>query len=156
MRLKIHAPVRRLAKCNALQKKVVLMWKITGADQPCRSTTSARGPWFLRGRSFNNIPILRMMFVSFHSKSALNAEPGSPSSFTGGLPISMSRTLANGLRVPVNWLSGTERAIWSHVAAGVTGLWRAGLLLVGPSVPTNRVHCKAGHAGHPKAQSQAL
>lgn len=49
----------------------------------------------------NNVPVLCMMFASFHSKLALNTELGAPTSFSRG-SLYDEQGFANGLRVPVN------------------------------------------------------
>ena len=96
------------------------------------------------------------MFVSFHSKLALNAEPGCPSSFSGGAPLLMSRTFANGLCVPVNMLSGDRASNLASRGSRGDQLCRARLFLVGPSVPTNRVHCKADPQAMQKSNHRLL
>lgn len=95
------------------------------------------------------------MFVSFHSKLVLNTRAWCCLFLSVGAPFLISRPFANGLLCPC------ELALWrwtsSLASRGSMGdQLRASLLLVGPSVPANGVHCKADPQDIQKPQSQAL
>lgn len=132
----IHVPARTEEMPSVLQ--YVVVW-----SDHTGFWLQQRGPSFLKDKGIDDIPILCTTLVSFHSKLVLNAELGSPSSFSRGSlfdELDLSEWTVCPCELALGRQSEQSGLTWQW---GWAGSVMPAFLLVTASVPTRRVHCKA-------------